>query len=1169
MAHRQETNIFRLTARVKAFALSLFVLNLLALSLLNAPATLLAGEEDLAPISMAGPDGQGLHLEKMNMKIALHGSLSLTEMEMVFRNPKPRQVEGKFNCTLPTGATISRFAKEVNGKLMEGEVVERKKATRVYTQILHTKRDPALLEQDQGNVFKARVFPIPANGTVRLVLSYSRVAPVTESGERRIEVPLKGLQKMKNFELLAVCRPMPGEVVELADAAGNKRPMKTRDRVVFAEERSEEDFEPKEDLVFIFRPSASAQRTTFLRAGDFQMVSVRPQVPQGRRGADERPWLFFVDTSASLAGQGDLRLKALEALLDEIKRDDKKARVKIFAFDLDVTEMKAPSWHAALKAIRARHFLGGTDMAKLCRDVSSAAKAHKHGARVVLVTDGVATFGTKDVGEVKKSLELSARDTLHMLVIGSKEDERMTRALADVGRGRVVRLPLTSSWRENAATAASSLLTPVGVTVTLYDEGAEWIEPAVFRDVRPGAELVAFSKLRGAASSQVGMTWDESVVKVGGRRVDRQLKGKTLSEAEFAPLLEREAYRARLALLERQRDDCTEAAKRKKLIDEMINISVGRRVLCPLTSLLVLETERDYERFGIDRRALKDIMVVGDRGVELKKRKAPPRPPVVKKPPRLPKKSPEKAKMMKKEAKLSMREMARTADDDDEDDDTSGYADGDPNVADVDDEMSESEAEADNVGDTPSATTGSESLVGTATSSTRGGSGGSGGGGGGGEALLGGDALDGAPPPPAATAPVAAPSEEVISEEPAQNTRGMRAPTRRFSSAVSRPRPRPVAPMVTRDVVPRRSVAPRPGSSDRERRPANQPVGRVTQRAQKKAAPAWTKDRDFKPTKIMLAKMKVAVKGAPKDRRKRNAYCWGLARCRQFDDLRNQGLDWQRYDNANPMVYEFIGDAFSGLRDEETALRAYASIAEVSPGNSGLLNRAGYLLLRGGEYEMAETMFRFAIERRPDHHNNYRGLSLALWLQGKYEEAAKELDQAMGRSYNSRYKNLKRVLREELGYVLRAWMEADRSARHRAEEMAAKHNVKIKRKDALRITLHWETDANDVDLHVVDPSNEECYYSHKNNASGLNLYEDLTQGLGPEVATVPPSRLLEGPYHIGVKYFSAGPMGVSRGIVIVQRPDGKRANIQIEPFTLLPDVAGASKDMRHIAVFEH
>ena len=34
-------------------------------------------------------------------------------------------------------------------------------------------------------------------------------------------------------------------------------------------------------------------------------------------------------------------------------------------------------------------------------------------------------------------------------------------------------------------------------------------------------------------------------------------------------------------------------------------------MLCPFTSLLVLETEQDYARFGIERRALADILTVG------------------------------------------------------------------------------------------------------------------------------------------------------------------------------------------------------------------------------------------------------------------------------------------------------------------------------------------------------------------------------------------------------------------------------------------------------------------------------------------------------------------------------------------------------------------------------
>src|SRR5258706_9024930 len=132
------------------------------------------------PISLTNPDGQAMALVKYDLRAAVHGPLSLVEVEMTFRNSENRQMEGRFTYTLPPGATISRFAKEVNGKLMEGEVVERMRAQAVYTEILHTMRDPALLEADQGNRFSARVFPVPANGTVRLLLAFSKLLPMKD-----------------------------------------------------------------------------------------------------------------------------------------------------------------------------------------------------------------------------------------------------------------------------------------------------------------------------------------------------------------------------------------------------------------------------------------------------------------------------------------------------------------------------------------------------------------------------------------------------------------------------------------------------------------------------------------------------------------------------------------------------------------------------------------------------------------------------------------------------------------------------------------------------------------------------------------------------------------------------------------------------------------------------
>ena len=184
---------------------------------------------------------------------------------------------------------------------------------------------------------------------------------------------------------------------------------------------------------------------------------------------------------------------------------------------------------------------------------------------------------------------------------------------------------------------------------------------------------------------------------------------------------------------------------------------------------------------------------------------------------------------------------------------------------------------------------------------------------------------------------------------------------------------------------------------------------------------------------------------------------------------------------------------------------------------------------------------------------------MSLWLAGNFEGASVAYETAMMQDFNARYGDAKRVLREEFGYVLRAWRKKDPASSDAIVARAQRANVDLLRVDALRVTMCWETDANDVDLHVVDPSGEECFYSHKNNASGLELYSDQTQGLGPEVIRT--DKTQQGTYHVGVNYFSAGPMGVSRGIVVIVKPvDGVDENPQIIPFALIE----GGRDMRFV-----
>jgi len=317
------------------------------------------------------------------------------------------------------------------------------------------------------------------------------------------------------------------------------------------------------------------------------------------------------------------------------------------------------------------------------------------------------------------------------------------------------------------------------------------------------------------------------------------------------------------------------------------------------------------------------------------------------------------------------------------------------------------------------------------------------------------------------------------------------------------------------------------------------------QREERTASDAsWNKYK--LPSHDEIERLQAKLKESPSDRALYNQLSETLAATGNWSSLRKLALDWQPYDADNPQVYEVLGLADEHLGNMAEAARANASIIEVAPAKTELLQRAGLLLLRDGRAALAETPLRHALELRPDRVNGYRHLALLLWRLDRPEEAARVLESATRQHFPQWYGDAQRVVREELGYVYRAWLGKDPSKKSEIEDRAREYNVDLSRHDALRVTLAWETDANDVDLHVVDPKGEECFYGHRTTATGLELYEDITQGLGPEV--IRNAKVEPGKYDIGVRYFSAGPMGVSRGIVVVMRGEDV---VEILPFRLI------------------
>ena len=70
----------------------------------------------------------------------------------------------------------------------------------------------------------------------------------------------------------------------------------------------------------------------------------------------------------------------------------------------------------------------------------------------------------------------------------------------------------------------------------------------------------------------------------------------------------------------------------------------------------------------------------------------------------------------------------------------------------------------------------------------------------------------------------------------------------------------------------------------------------------------------------------------------------------------------------------------------------------------------------------------------------------------------------------------------------------------------------------IRVVIDWSSNDNDIDLWVVDPQGEKCYYKNRFTRLGGKISRDFTRGYGPEEYSVKIAK--RGIYTVYINYFS-------------------------------------------------
>ena len=1114
-----------------------------------------------APVSLTAADGTGLQLLTYDVRAVLQGPLAFTELRLTFLNPENRVREGHFEITLPPGAAISRFAMKIRNAWQEAEVVERQQARRTYEAFLHQRQDPALLEKKAGNQFRARVFPIAPKAKKEIIVSWS-----AETHRHPYTLYVAGLPAVNHFDV----------------AITDETPRQKKQRFGIHKRQ----FAPTGDLLLTSSHSPGTTHWSGLQSDDLRVVTVTPRFKDGDTDFSHLTILF--DTSASRTLGYDRQVKLAASLPSALKKErNADFPMSFVCFDQTVRTLYQGPASGFDKGVEEQIIRDGALGASNLELAIQWVKGHPHpNGRVLLITDGITTAGTEDSAKLKKQvLSLAEHGVMRMdaVATGGIRSEMLLNTLVTAG------LPESGVVLDDAMTAkniSQKLLRAVRTEIGVQTTGAQWVWPTRLKGVQSGDSFLIY----------MGAPKDAEVT------VKLDLPGYPFEKVPFhqisRPLLERSGAIAQIEKGIASLGEIDDAMEQEALRRQIVDLSIAHRVLSDYTALLVLESEWDYQRFHIDRNALSEILTVDQNGVKVMSRSNHALP-TQNKP----------IAAMQKGRKNAVRgiDAPRSAHRDVAQRDIAVH-DGVSRSDLSDTETALGALMGNQVGENfgygglglKGAGRGGggmgEGTIGLGNLNTIGhGAGGqgagstSGAGYGRGAGGLGGR-MGPVPRVRSGAAMVTGNlSKEVIrrmvrrhlnevkfcyERELADNPQLEGRVIVKFvisaSGRVSRATLESttlnddiaetcIANAVQRWVFPR----PKDGSVVVVYYPfqltAQSPNGNAIAEATDRATDQPQRlPPIFSETRLQRI--------AQKNRQRATAMAYTgnmlqvmtLLQQHRIDAAAHKARDWHRRAPADLLAYVALGEVFEAKKMTAKAARAYGSIIDLYPSRADMRRMAGERLERVGAdgTALAIDTFKKAVAQRPDHPSSHRLYAWSLFRNGEYKRAILAMHKGISYSYPiGRFNGVVDALKKEEALMYALWQRKGINQSDMNEMKSLLRHVEPFNGTTTRFVLHWESDANDVDLHVYDNRNHHAFYGNLSLPGGGRLAADVTDGYGPEFFTVA-GDAPHTPYALQAHYYNRGAMGYGMGTLHVIAVD-KAGNVSFDfrPFVVMTDQA--------------
>jgi len=585
------------------------------------------------PVRAAGllrPAGGGapLAIESHEVNVEIIDGIAVTRIEQVFRNDSTRPLEAVYSFPLPAAASLAGFSMWIDGREMDGEVVEKTRARSIYEGVVHPEvqpeqeerwnpafsmmRDPGLIEAVSYREFQATIFPVPARGTQKVRLTYYQtLAPEKDIVTYAYPMETRAAEDSRahgRFSLNVTLRssvPLAGcffpgahDDQVVSEASGDRR-------IVAHLERPDGDLD--RDFVMLYRlkrQAAGADLLTWRRPGEdgyFMLLATSPEAAVSP-ATGPVDYTFIVDVSGSMRRQRRLDL-AGTALARFLEESDPSDRFNLIAFNVSPQAMAPqalPNDGASrdgMQRFLARFTgVGGTDLFPALELAYAQATPGRRQAFVV-VTDG----GLNDLDENHaRFLRLGAsRDaTLFGLALGNDANMPLLDALAKSTGGFVASISTSDDLQARGRLLRSRMRQHPLRRMHLETAGnVEIFEQAPVRipDLYPGTQIAVLGRYRGDG---------KATFRLVGQRDEEPVSLEAAADlgATDPPVPE-----IRRIWAERRVFDLLQEKRAGRLpgpVEEaVVRLGVDYSIVTPMTSFLVLESDEMFRERGIKRRS--------------------------------------------------------------------------------------------------------------------------------------------------------------------------------------------------------------------------------------------------------------------------------------------------------------------------------------------------------------------------------------------------------------------------------------------------------------------------------------------------------------------------------------------------------------------------------------